>query len=108
MLHINKYLFYNVCDKDIDLYNEIIDTIREEYTSTIHKLTNTQDCKQIRILIYKLISTVSFCIYTNDECIYLCRSILQIPKLTPDFGLYKYYINLLINLDKEKILGYNI
>lgn len=103
MLRINRYLFYDVCGKDIDIYTEIIDSIRQEYTNTIRQLKQTQNCQEARLLIHKLISTVSYCIDTNEECIYLCRSLLQLPKNTTDFSLYKHYVDLLIELDRNKI-----
>lgn len=103
MLRINKYLFYYVCNKDIDVYNEIIEIIRQEYNTTIYKLTQTQNCQEVRFLIHKLVGIVSSCIDTNQECIYLCRCLLQIPKSTTDFTLYKSYIDLLTNLDRSTI-----
>ena len=103
MLHINKHLFYDICDKNIDIYNDIIDTTRTDYNNTINEIRVTTDCKQLRLYIHKIICIVIFYKDTNNECIYICRSILQMSNSNTDINVYKYWINLLLELDKQKI-----
>ena len=38
MIYINKYIFYEVCNKNIDTYDEFISCIKNEYNKIMKKL----------------------------------------------------------------------
>jgi hypothetical protein len=104
MREINKYIFYTICDKNIDLYDEIILTFKKEYNSILFELKNTIDCKEVRILIHKLIGLINNINNKNAELNYIVKSMLGIPKETTDFDYYRDYIYLLLCFDKSQIV----
>jgi len=103
MLHVNKYLFFEVCDRKIDEYLRIMEQIRREYNDVINKLSRTNNCNEARNLVHQLFSIVSACKGTNDEINYLCRALLNTPKETTDFRMYTFWIQMLIDFDRSKI-----
>ena len=79
MMRINKYIFYTICNKDIDLYEEFIETYKQEYTQIINEIkeaNKTANCQIIRELIHKLIGIVAIVRESNDELNYILKSIL--------------------------------
>jgi len=58
MININKYIFYEVCDKNIDTYTDLIKTIKQEYFYNINLLKYTTDCNIIRKIIHTLVGIV--------------------------------------------------
>jgi len=103
MIKINKYIFYNYCDKNIDTYFDIIISIKKEYIHNINLLKSTTDCIIIRKIVHKIIGIVSIFDNTNFEINYLLRNILSIDKNNQDYLLYKNYINELILYDITNI-----
>lgn len=103
MQKINKYIFYNICDKNIDIYSDLINTASDEYNEIINKLKIITTCSDIRIQIHKLIGLVALFIRTNTKIIYLCKLILFINKNETDINLYINYIQMVIDYDKENL-----
>ena len=103
-MKINKYIFYTICNKDIDEYDKIIDIFRKDYVTIIYEIKQTTICREIRYLIHKLIGVIAVINNTNDELDYILKSILSIPKTTEDFDYYRDYVYMLLNFDKN-LLG---
>jgi hypothetical protein len=103
MININKYIFYEVCDKNIDTYTDLIKTIKQEYFYNINLLKNIKDCKDCRLIIHKIVGIVSIFNNTNIEINYLLKTILNIDKNIDNFSLYKEYINSLIHYDTTNL-----
>ena len=101
MLRLNKYLFFEVCDKNLENYNNIINTIKKEYFKIIDELSNQPECSVIRKLIHKLAGTISVLEGSNREVIYIIKSMLTIDKDSNDLESYKFYINMLMNLNTD-------
>ena len=104
MMKINKYIFYTLCNKDIEEYDKIMNIFRKDYITILHKIKETTVCKEIRDLIHKLVGVISVINTTNDELNYILKSILLIPKTTDDFDYYRDYVYMLLNFDKS-LLG---
>jgi two-component SAPR family response regulator len=103
MLRINKYIFFDVCDKNIDEYNELIETIKKEYFKTIEELNNETECSVIRKIIHKLAGIVSILEGSNREVTYIIKTILSIDKASNDLDAYKFYIDMLMNLNTDNL-----
>ena len=103
MMNVNKYIFYTVCNKDIDEYDKIMDIFRKDYIKVIKEIKETTSCRDIRFLVHKLIGIISVINNTNDELNYILKSILSISKTTEDFDYYRDYIYMLLNFDKNLI-----
>ena len=101
MMRINKYIFYTICNKDIDLYEEFIKTYKKDYTQIINEIkeaNKTANCQAIRTLIHKLIGIVATVHESNDELNYILKSILAVPKKIQDYNWYRDYIYMLLEL----------
>ena len=103
MIRLNKYIFVEVCGKDFDKYRDIINTIKQEYFQLLHELSETVSCRFVRILTHKLIGVVASLKGTNSEITYILKNILDIPKTSHDFYLYKYYIDQLIHINMNNV-----
>ena len=103
MLQINQYVFYEICNKNIDLYNDFINDVKNDYNNIILELKTTRECKDIRIQIHKLVGILSIIGNKNNEINYICNNCLNIPKDCSDISLYTYFIDLLFDFDKTKI-----
>jgi hypothetical protein len=102
-MKINKYIFYTLCNKNIEEYDKIMDIFRKDYIKVIKEIKETTSCKDIRFLVHKLIGIISVINNTNDELNYILKSILLLPKTTEDFDYYRDYIYMLLNFDKNLI-----
>jgi hypothetical protein len=103
MIKIHKRIFYEIFDKNIDMYMEYIETLNVEYSKIITKLSITSDIPQIRYYVHKLIGILNnFYDDSAIELIYYCKLLLNIDKKNPLFTIddYKEYINLIVNYDK--------
>jgi len=103
MMKINKYIFYTLCNKDIEEYDKIMNIFRKDYIKVIKEIKETTSCKDIRFLVHKLIGIISVINNTNDELNYILKSILLIPKTTEDFDYYRDYIYMLLNFYQNLI-----
>lgn len=44
MLRLNKYIFITVCGKELDEYNEIMDSIRKDYFNILYEIIHETKC----------------------------------------------------------------
>lgn len=103
MLHLNKYIFVDICNKDLEKYNEIIDTIKKDYFQSLKEIVIETKCSEIRKIAHRLIGVVSLLEGANSEATYILKSLLNIHKVSNDFASYKYYINLLEQLNTDRM-----
>ncbi len=94
---LHKKIFDDICNKNVDLYYEFIETVKYEYNTIMQTLLHTTECKQIRILTHKLISSVTILENVYLEIKYICSLILSTNKNETDFNTYKPYIEMLKN-----------
>ena len=103
MLHVNKYIFVEICDKDFEKYNDIISTIKKEYLQFTDDLNNSKSCSEIREISHKLIGVVSVVKGCNSEVTYILKCLLDVPKSNTDLFIYKYYIDALMNVNCDNM-----
>jgi hypothetical protein len=103
MFYINKYIFNDICDKNIDTYNEFILCIRQEYINIIEILKNVITVNELRFQIHKLVTIISN-LHAN-ELMYICKLLLLIDKNDANIQIETYYpyIQQIINYDNSKI-----
>jgi hypothetical protein len=102
MLRIHKRLFYDVCNKDIDIYYEVISIIRHDYYETLHEINLTRS-GNLQILIHKMIGIVCG-LECNSELIYLCRQISNNCKWSRATYNYSPYLEELFAYNIERLL----
>jgi hypothetical protein len=103
MFHINKYIFNEVCEKRMDIYQEFISCIRDEYHNIIKILKKATTIEEIRFQTHKLVGIISnLCCH---ELIYICKLILLIDKNNVNISIdsYKLYLEQLLDYDILKI-----
>ena len=103
MINVNKFIFYEICNKNIDNYNDLITSIKCDYFKNINLLKNNTDCQYIRQIIHTLIGIISLLNNTNMEINYILMRILNINKNSADYYLYKDLINELILYNKNNL-----
>jgi len=103
MLRINKYIFYEICDKNFEIYLDLITTAKEDYNNIIKEFKNIKECHEVRKLAHKLLGIISILDGTNIEILYIVKSMLFIDKSCLDLHLYKNYIDMLYELKTEHI-----
>jgi hypothetical protein len=103
MLRLNRFLFYEICQKDLTMYEDIIQSFQIDYRDTIRELANATTCESVRFYTHKLVGVISILKDSNCELLYLCKSILNLPKDTTDFTSYKYFIDQLVSFDTNRI-----
>ena len=104
MIHINKYIYKDICNKDYNVYLEFMSCIRTEYMNCLNNIKKSTTISEIRFLTHKLVSIISNLI--NNELMYTCKLLLMIDKNHPNITIdnYKPYIDIILNYDKT-ILG---
>ena len=81
MLSIIKHLFEEVFDKNIDLYNEHLDMIKNEYSSIINLLSVSDSIIEIRFQVHKLVGLLAnLLVPTANECLYWCKLLLVLDR----------------------------
>jgi hypothetical protein len=106
MITIHKKIFYELFDKNIDLYNDFISSMNEDYNRIIKIISNATSIEEIRINIHSLIGIISVLENANtNELLYICRLILLIDKNDKNITLKHYasYIEEITNYDKYKL-----
>ena len=94
---LHKKIFDEICNKDLDLYNEFMDTIRQEYKNIMQNITEASECKSLRYHVHRLISNIAIMEDIYHELKYICSLILSIHKDETDFSKYKPYIEMFVN-----------
>lgn len=103
MLSVNKHIFVDVCDKNIDIYYDIINTVKIDYFKLINEIKVETDFSKIRTIVHTLIGVCEIFTGTNAEILYILKNLLELPKTQHDFDSYKYYIDLLVNFNTNKM-----
>jgi hypothetical protein len=94
---LHKKIFDEICNKDLDLYNEFMDTIRQEYNNIMQNIFQASECKSLRYYVHRLISNIAIMEDIYHEHKYICSLILSIHKDETDFSKYKPYIEMFVN-----------
>ena len=106
MITIYKKLFYQVFDKNIDLYNDFMQNINSDYNKIIKKITTSTTIEEIRRNIHSLIGIISiFETNIKDELLYFCRILLMLDKNNKTITINDYllYTEKIVNFDKTKL-----
>jgi DNA-directed RNA polymerase len=106
MITIHKKIFYEVFDKNIDLYNDFISSMNEDYNRIIKNISNATSIEEIRRNIHSLIGIISVLETANKNyLLYRSRLLLLIDKNDKNITLkdYEIYIQEIINYDKSKL-----
>ena len=106
MITIHKKLFYEVFDKNIDIYIDFISSINKDYNRIITNISNSTSIEEIRKNIHSLIGIISiFETNISNELLYLCRILLMLDKndKTIELKHYLYYTEKIVNFDKSKL-----
>lgn len=106
MITIHKKLFYQLFDKNIDLYNDFISTMNEDYKKIITNISNATTIEEIRRNIHSLIGIISvFETNIKNELLYFCRILLILDKNDKNITINDYllYTEKIINFDKSKL-----
>lgn len=100
----NKYIFKEVCDNNMELYNDIMDTIRCDYNDIVCKLTHKISIPKIRQLVHKLVCVILILEGKNYEIVYYLKLLLNIDKKSTEIKHYQVYIKMITDYD-EIFLG---
>lgn len=105
MLLIHKKIFNEICNNNITLYEDFIQTIKNEYNIVIKNILNSVMCVVIRYETHKLMSIIAILdVGITSEIKYICSLILAVDKGETDFIHYKPYIDMLKNVDNLHIV----
>jgi hypothetical protein len=85
------------------MYEDIIKSMRKNYRTTICDLANCNTCESARFHTHKLVGIISVLKDTNGEILYLCKSLLQLPKTGEHFASYAYFIDQIVLFDAINI-----
>jgi len=107
MMKIHKNIFYNICDKNVDLYMEIIKNIRDEYKEAITNIKIETNVSIIRYNVHKLLGLICY-LGNTEEIFYICKMMLQNNKTETDYKKYEYWIQKLYDISIESIFGSDI
>lgn len=101
MYSINKYIFEDVCDNNIEIYNDIMGTIQRDYNDIISKLAEEISIPEIRQLVHKLVGVVLIFEGKNYEIMYYLKILLNIDKKETTLKYYQVYIKMIREYDKS-------
>lgn len=104
MYSINKYIFEDVCDNNMEIYNDIMETVRFGYNDIVGKLAQEISIPEIRQLVHKLVGVVVILEGKNYEIMYYLKLLLNIDKKEDNMNYYQTYIKMITEYD-ESFLG---
>ena len=104
MYSINKYIFDEVCDNNMEIYNDIMETVRFGYNDIVGKLAQEICIPEIRQLVHKLVGVVVILEGKNYEIMYYLKLLLNIDKQSTEIKHYQVYIKMITDYD-ESFLG---
>ena len=104
MYSINKYIFDEVCDNNMEIYNDIMETVRFGYNDIVGKLSHEICIPEIRQLVHKLVGVVVILEGKNYEIMYYLKLLLNIDKKSTNLKHYQIYIKMITDYD-ESFLG---
>ena len=101
MYSINKYIFEEVCDNNMDLYNDIMETVRVDYNDIVGNLAHEISIPEIRQLVHKLVGVVLILEGKNYEIMYYLKLLLNIDKQSTEIKHYQVYIKMITDYDQS-------
>jgi len=101
MYSINKYIFEEVCDNNMEIYNDIMETIRCDYNEIVGKLADEKSIPEIRQLVHKLVGVILILEGKNYEIMYYLKLLLNIDKQSTNLKYYQTYIKMITDYDKS-------
>jgi hypothetical protein len=101
MYSLNKYIFEEVCDNNMELYNDIMETVRFDYNDIVCKLSHEKSIPEIRQLVHKLVGVVLILEGKNYEIMYYLKLLLNIDKKETNLKYYQIYIKMITDYDKS-------
>lgn len=110
-MYLHKMVYKNICDCNMDYYNEYISEIKDDFIKiiknikTIKIFENSKDIINLRQNVHKLISLICY-LDRSDDLLHLCKYVLHQPKdniTNPDLFNYKYYVDEILSYDYSKI-----
>jgi hypothetical protein len=105
-MSIIKYLFEEVFDKNIDLYNKHIDMIKIEYKIIMDILKVSNSIAEIMFNVHKLVGLLAnLMVCTTGELMYQCKLLLLLDKYDTSIPVesYQHCIEFILNFQKSKI-----
>jgi hypothetical protein len=97
----NKYILQEVCDNNMAIYNDIMDTIRCDYDEIIDSLKYQSNIPEIRQLVHKLVGVVLILEGKNYEIMYYLKLLLNIDKSETNVKYYQVYIKMITEYDQS-------
>jgi len=85
----------------MELYNDIMETIRRNYNEIISQLANEKSIPEIRQLVYKLVGVILILEGKNYEIMYYLKLLLNIDKTETKLKYYQVYIKMITDYDKS-------
>ena len=101
MYSINKYIFEDVCDNNMEIYNDIMETIRCDYNDIVGKIVHEISIPEIRQLVHKLVGVVLILEGKNYEIMYYLKLLLNIDKQSTEIKHYQVYIKMITEYDQS-------
>jgi len=90
MYSINKYIFEEVCDNNMEIYNDIVG-----------KLAHEKSIPEIRQLVHKLVGVILILEGKNYEIMYYLKLLLNIDKKETNLKHYQTYLKMITDYDKS-------
>jgi len=101
MYSINKYIFEDVCDNNMEIYSDIMETIRCDYNEIIGKIAHEISIPEIRQLVHKLVGVILILEGKNYEIMYYLKLLLNIDKKETNLKHYQTYLKMITDYDKS-------
>ena len=101
MYSLNKYIFEEVCDNNMEIYSDIMDTIRCDYNEIVGKLAHEKSIPEIRQFVHKLVGVVVILEGKNYEIMYYLKLLLNIDKSETNVKYYQVYTKMITDYDQS-------
>lgn len=98
---LNKYIFEEICDNNMEIYNDLMGTIRCDYNEIIDKMAHELCIPEIRQLVHKLVGVILILEGKNYEIMYYLKLLLNIDKTSTNLKHYQIYIKMITDYDKS-------
>lgn len=108
-MNINDFntqkIFYQLFDKNIDLYNDFMQNMNSDYNKIITNISTATTIEEIRRNTHSLIGLISIFEMNDSELLYFCRILLMLDKNDKNITINDYflYTEKIINFDKSKL-----
>lgn len=91
MIRIHKSIFYDICEKNIDLYNDFMKDLLNDYKETLREIQVKNGIKTIRFYTHRMFGIICY-LSNSAEVFYICKMILAVDKQETDVAKYEYWI----------------